>query len=154
MDQVRDLVAQGYEAEDDLYAPNTTVVTIPTKDSLLEAVEGIWGPERADELVESADDLTLNELLSVQAMYQMLWADNAVSFTANVDPDRYSAADVADHLRMFSGLIKGSTLFPEQSFPQAPYQRISKEEYEAAAAKSVEDGIDDGCAGGRGCPIR
>jgi ribonucleoside-triphosphate reductase len=92
-------------------------------------------------------------LFAFQAMYQMLWADNAVSFTANVDPDAYTADDVWLALDKFGGLIKGSTIFPEQSFPQAPYERITKQQYETAAAKAVEDGVDEECANGA-CPIK
>ncbi|ARQ94596.1 ribonucleotide reductase [Mycobacterium phage Journey13] len=144
------LVDQGYEVEDDLFAPNTAVVTIPTKDTLVQAVEDLGWDE---EIVESADDLTLNELLAFQALYQMCWADNAVSFTANVDPDAYLPRDVSEALRKFAGLIKGSTIFPESSFPQAPYERITKQQYESAAAKAVEDGVDEECANGA-CPIK
>ncbi|SUA14410.1 ribonucleoside-triphosphate reductase, adenosylcobalamin-dependent [Mycolicibacterium aichiense] len=66
-------------------------------------MEEIWGAERAEWLVQSADELSLREMLSVQATYQMCWADNAVSFTANVDPDAYSATDVAKSLKKFAG---------------------------------------------------
>ncbi|BBX09447.1 adenosylcobalamin-dependent ribonucleoside-triphosphate reductase [Mycolicibacterium aichiense] len=147
------LSREGYHVEDDLYAPNTAVVSIPTKDTLLAAVEEIWGAERAEWLVQSADELSLREMLSVQATYQMCWADNAVSFTANVDPDAYSATDVAKSLKKFAGVIKGSTIFPEASFPQAPYERITKQQYESAVAKAVSDGVDEECANGA-CPIK
>ena len=147
------LVDEGYEVEDDLFAPNTAVVSIPTKDTLVQAVVDLFGPE-GEEYVEAADDLTLTELLAFQALYQAAWADNAVSFTANVDPDRYTAEDVASVLQRFAGRIKGSTLFPEASFPQSPYERITKEEYEAAIVKSVADGIDEECSGNKGCPIK
>lgn len=153
MEQVENLRTQGYHVEKDLYAPDTLVVTIPTKDSLVEAVEAIHGPERAEELVQSVDELALTELLAFQAMYQTCWADNAVSFTANVDPDKYTAEDVSKQLVKFAGLIKGSTLFPEKSFPQAPYTRISKEEYESSVVKTVADGVDEDCANGS-CPVR
>lgn len=153
MEQVENLRTQGYHVEPDLFAPDTLVVTIPTKDSLVAAVEAIHGPERAEELVQSADELSLNELLAFQAMYQTYWADNAVSFTANVDPDKYTAEDVSKQLVKFAGLIKGSTLFPEKSFPQAPYTRISKEEYESSVVKTVADGVDEDCANGS-CPVR
>lgn len=152
--QVDELREQGFHVEDDLYAPDTLVVTIPTKDSLVAAVEAIHGPERAEELVQSADELSLNELLAFQAMYQTCWADNAVSFTANVDPDKYTAKDVSDQLVRFAGLIKGATVFPESSMPQSPYERITKEEYEASQAKSVSDGVDEECSNGGACPIR
>lgn len=150
--QVAYMSVQGYEIEDDLYAANTKVVTIPTKDSLLEAVEAIWGRERASDIVESADDLTLNEMLSFQAMYQMLWADNAVSFTANV-PQDVDPGSVAEQITKFGGLLKGCTIFPESSMPQAPYERISQQEYESSANRAVADGVDEECANGA-CPIR
>ena len=147
------LVREGYEVEEDLYAPNTAVVTIPTKDSLVEATEAIWGQQLAEELVQSADELSLNEMLGMQAVYQSCWADNAVSYTANVDPNRYTAADVAEQLKTFGGQLKGATLFPEASMPQSPYERITKQEYELATAKAVSDGVDEECASGA-CPIR
>ncbi|SHS89010.1 ribonucleoside-diphosphate reductase [Mycobacteroides abscessus subsp. abscessus] len=162
--QVDELREQGFHVEDDLYAPDTLVVTIPTKDTLVAAVEAIHGPERAEELVQSADELSLNELLAFQAMYQTCWADNAVSFTANVRTGTSESAihkvvagvtakDVSDQLVRFAGLIKGATVFPESSMPQSPYERISKEEYEASQAKSVSDGVDEDCSNGS-CPIR
>lgn len=146
------LVDEGYEVEDDLFAPNTAVVSIPTKDTLVQAVVDLYGRD-GEEIVESADDLTLTELLAFQALYQTCWADNAVSFTANVDPDAYTATDVANTLKRFAGLIKGSTIFPEASFEQAPYERITKQQYESAAAKAVADGVDENCASGA-CPIK
>ncbi|QKY78843.1 ribonucleotide reductase [Mycobacterium phage KingCyrus] len=144
--------ALGYHVEDDLFAPNTAVVTIPTKDTLVQAVVDRFGRD-GEEIVESADDLTLTQLLAFQALYQTCWADNAVSFTANVEPTVYSPADVAGVLERFAGLIKGSTIFPEASFEQAPYERITKQQYESAAAKAVEDGVDEMCANGA-CPIK
>lgn len=146
------LLDQGYEVEDDLFAPNTAVVSIPTKDTLVQDVVDRYGRDGED-LVEAANDLTLTQLMAFQALYQMLWADNAVSFTANVDPEAYEPEDVAGVLQRFAGLIKGSTIFPEASFPQAPYQRISKAEYEAALVKAVADGVDEECANGA-CPIK
>lgn len=147
-----ELIDQGYDVEPDLFAPNTSVVTIPTKDTLVQSVVDLYGPG-AEEIVEAANDLTLSQLIAFQALYQGNWADNAVSFTANVDPDAYTAGDVAEVLKKYAGRIKGSTIFPESSFPQAPYERISKEQYEAATTKSVADGVDEECSSGA-CPIR
>jgi len=146
------MVDEGYEVEDDLFAPNTAVVSIPTKDTLVQAVVDRYG-EAAEAIVEDASELTLRELIAFQSLYQTLWADNAVSFTANVDPERYSAEYVGDVLQEFAGKIKGSTIFPEASFPQAPYERITKQQYEEAVAKQVADGVDENCANGA-CPIK
>ena len=146
------LLDQGYDVEDDLFAPNTAVVSIPTKDTLVQSVSELHGKDGED-LVEAADDLSLTELIGFQALYQTNWADNAVSFTANVDPDKYSAEDVADTLKKFAGTIKGSTIFPEASFPQAPYERITKQQYKSAAVSAVSDGVDEECANGA-CPVK
>lgn len=146
------MMLEGYEIEKDLYAPNTAVVVIPTKDSLVQAVEDIFGPGH-ESIVEAASDLTLHQMLAFQVMYQELWADNAVSFTANVDPEAYNWEEVAEQLTYYGGRLKGATIFPEASIPQAPYTRITKEEYEAATASAVADGVDEDCANGS-CPIR
>jgi ribonucleoside-diphosphate reductase alpha chain/ribonucleoside-triphosphate reductase len=146
------LVSEGYDVEDDLFAPNTSVVTIPTKDTLVQEVVDRFGPSGED-VVEAADDLTLEQLMAFQALYQTCWADNAVSFTANVDPAAYTSEYVADVLQEFSGKIKGSTIFPEASFPQAPYERVTKAEYESASVKAISDGVDENCANGA-CPVK
>lgn len=143
----------GYKVEDCMYAANTAVVEIPTKDSLVQAVEGIHGPEAAQELVQGADELALEDMLNMQAMYQKYWADNAVSYTANIDAGIYEPDTVANHLVTYGGRLKGATVFPESSMAQAPYERVTKEEYEAATAKDVSDGVDEDCANGS-CPIR
>jgi ribonucleoside-triphosphate reductase len=152
MEQVRKLAAEGFEVEDDLFAPNTAVVSIPTKDTLVQAVTDMYGSEGED-FVEAVDDLSLNALLAFQAMYQECWADNAVSFTANFEPSQYSPEHVAGQITAFGGKIKGGTLFPEASFPQSPYERLTRWEYESAVAKQISDGIDEDCASGA-CPVR
>lgn len=152
MSQVNELEAQGFLVEDDMYAPNTVVVAIPTKDSLVQAVEDLLGDEAVD-LVEAADDLTLKQMLEFQALYQELWADNAVSFTANVDPNVYTPDHVRLQVQEFGGRLKGATVFPEASMPQSPYERLDRWEYESAKAKQVADGVDEDCGTG-GCPVR
>ncbi|MBF6287144.1 ribonucleoside-triphosphate reductase, adenosylcobalamin-dependent [Nocardia cyriacigeorgica] len=144
--------ADGYKVEDCLYADNTAVVEIPTKDSLVQAVEDIHGAESAQELVQGADELLITNMLEMQAMYQKYWADNAVSYTANIYPG-FDPERMAKMIQKFGGRLKGMTVFPESSMAQAPYERISKEEYESATAKDVADGVDENCASGA-CPIR
>jgi ribonucleoside-triphosphate reductase len=144
--------AEGYLVEDDMYAANTAVVAIPTKDTLVQAVTDIYG-DAGEEFVEAANDLTLSRMLAFQRLYQQHWADNAVSFTANVDPLQYKPSHVEEQLLAFAGQIKGSTIFPEASMPQAPYERLERWEYESAVAKQVADGVDEECANGA-CPVR
>ena len=144
--------ADGFKVEDCQYAANTAVIEIPTKDSLVQEVENRYGRD-GEELVEAADDLSLRDLLTFQALYQTHWADNAVSFTANVDPQQYSPSHVEGQIRDFAGQLKGATIFPESSMPQSPYERLERWEYESAVAKQVSDGIDEDCTTGA-CPVR
>jgi len=150
VEQYRD---QGYGVEADMYAPQTTVVSLPTKDSLLAQVERLY-PEAAEEIVESAADLSLQQMLAFQEMYQRFWADNAVSYTVNIDPADYTVDEVAKAIRDFGPNLKGATVFPEMSMPQSPYERITKEDYELYEdwQRDVADGVDEACL--TGCPIK
>ena len=145
--------ARGYDVEPCQYAPSTTVVSIPTMDSLLAEVESLYGAESAARIVESAEDLDLYDMLGFQAMYQENWADNAVSYTVNIDPEKYTVPEVMMALMTFQGQLKGATIFPEKSRPQSPYERISKEQFEAFEATQTADGVDEDCASGA-CPVR
>jgi ribonucleoside-triphosphate reductase (thioredoxin) len=146
-----DYVNRGFHVEPSLVEENTMIVTIPTKDILMDQVAACgFDPE---EIIECAADLTLDQMLAFQCMYQTYYADNAVSFTANIDPNKYSVASVMDIIKFWGPRIKGMTVFPEKSFEQAPYTRITKEAYEMSLAKSVDASVDDECATGA-CPVR
>jgi len=146
-----DYVNRGYHVEPSLVEENTMIVTIPTKDILMDQVlDNGFDPEK---VVESAAELTLDEMLTFQEMYQRCWADNAVSFTANIDPSLYTVDDIMNHILEFGPKLKGMTVFPEKSIPQSPYTRITKMDYELSAAKSVDASVDDECATGA-CPVR
>ncbi|MFJ8930625.1 ribonucleoside-triphosphate reductase, adenosylcobalamin-dependent [Streptomyces sp. NPDC102364] len=143
--QVEEYRRQGYHVEPDKYAANTSVVTIPTKDPLVDL-----------EAFQHAGELSLKDMLGVQALYQEHWADQAVSYTANVDPAAYSVDDLVEALIPFLPKLKGTTVFPELSFEQPPYERIAKEEYERLAAavgvETADTSYDELCASGA-CPI-
>lgn len=146
-----DYANRGFHVEPSLVEENTMIVTIPTKDILMDQVlDKGFDPEK---VVQSAADLKLHEMLLFQEMYQKYWADNAVSFTANINPDDYTVEDIMEHIKAFGPLLKGMTVFPEKSFEQAPYTRITKEAYEMSVAKSVDASVDDECATGA-CPVR
>ena len=149
---VADYLARGYHVEPCKYAPDTTVVAIPTKDSLLADVEALYG-DRAEEIVESAADVSLRDMLAFQAMYQSEWADNAVSYTVNVDPGKYTVEELAGELLRYGSHLKGATVFPEMSREQSPYERLTRDEYEQYATTEVADSLDEACASGA-CPIR
>jgi adenosylcobalamin-dependent ribonucleoside-triphosphate reductase len=151
VEQFEALKAQGYKYEDDISAPNTVIIEIPTMEKLVQEVIDLgYDPE----IVESADEISLDDMFAVQAFIQRVWADNAVSFTANVEVGKYSPDDLAALLEKWLPNLKGTTIFPDVSRPQSPYERISREEYEALTGpKDIADSIDEECASGA-CPIR
>lgn len=146
---------QGFKTEMCQYdkSGNTMIVEFPTKDLLLDQVEALgYRPEEAATLVEQADELSLDDMLAFQAMLQEEWADNAVSYTANVRPG-LDPQEVAEVVAQWLPMLKGTTIMVDGSRPQAPFERITAEQYETATATRVADGIDEECASGA-CPIR
>jgi adenosylcobalamin-dependent ribonucleoside-triphosphate reductase len=147
--QVEEYRRKGYRVEPCQYAANTSVVEIPTKDRLLDELE-------YPEYFQHAGDLTIRDMLEVQRMYQMHWADQAVSYTVNVDPSLYEPEGLAGLLAEYLPDLKGTTVFPEMSMPQSPYERISFEEYKARAEEVgievTDTGYDEVCASGA-CPV-
>jgi adenosylcobalamin-dependent ribonucleoside-triphosphate reductase len=141
----------GFEVEVDGYdqSGRTAIVVYPTKDPLVEQVEALGFPA---ELVESADELSVSDMLRFQACYQENYADNAVSFTVNVKPDAHPAK-VSETILDYLPRLKGTTIMVDESRPQAPYTRITRAQYEQATRHTVEDAIDLDCATGA-CPIR
>lgn len=151
VEQFNKLVAEGYEWEEALNEPNTRIVVIPTKEKLVEEVEAL-GMDPS--IIESANEISLWDMLEVQKMLQQVWADNGVSYTVNIDPEKYSPDELSSALKEFLPELKGTTVFPEISRPQSPYERITKEEYEALTGpKAVADSVDEECTSGA-CPIR
>lgn len=160
---------QGYKVEVDQYDPsgNTVIVVYPTKEKLVAEVEAMGYD---DDIVESADELTVDQMLAFQQMYQELYADNAVSYTVNVaaephqnkalmetgaslppSPERLAEVSEVIHKRL--PYLKGTTIMVDGTRPQAPYTRISKADYELQEATLIADSTDEECANGA-CPVR
>src|SRR6202000_1410491 len=110
-----ELATQGYHIEDCLYAADTAVVSFPTKERLV---------DEARYLVESVDQLDVHDQLSFQSALQQCWASNAVSYTVSINPESVTPEILAGALKWWLPTLKGCTVYPEQSRPQAPYERI------------------------------
>ncbi|WP_432006273.1 ribonucleoside-triphosphate reductase, adenosylcobalamin-dependent [Streptomyces parvus] len=129
---------------------NTMVVAYPTKEKLVAEVEGLGYPA---EIVESADEIGLYDMLNFQAMYQTNYADNAVSFTVNFPEGRYTTEWAAGIIEAFLSELKGTTLMPDGTREQAPYERITEDQFNSYEVTAVEDSTDEDCATGA-CPVR
>lgn len=151
-DTVLQAKEDGFEVEQDMYdrSGNTMVVVYPTKDKLVSEVEALgWGAA----LVESADEISVTDALAFQAMYQKHYADNAVSYTVNFPEGSVTHEELAEALKEYLPLLKGTTVMPDGTRPQAPYERLTEAEFLSYLATRVEDSVDEECAKGA-CPIR
>lgn len=136
-----------YDHEMSIYTTNTTVVSFPTKDSVLERLT----PEQAD-LIVDAGELSADHALRLQAIIQEYYADNAISLTINVPPDQYSVDELIETILKWLPKVKGMTVFPEQSRPQSPLIRITQEAYEAYQNRDTSQPDIDQCQGA--CPVK
>lgn len=143
--------AEGFDVETCIYdsSGNTAVITFPTKDRLVVEVEAMgYDPG----IVESADQLSLGQMLAFQTMYQAHYADNAVSFTANV-PEGLDVEGTMDIIKGWLPYLKGTTIMVDGTREQAPYERISEAEFAQYTLTRVEDSVDEECSTGA-CPVR
>ncbi len=108
-----------------------------------------------EELIEEVSDINIHDLFAVQAFFQEHFANNAVSFTANI-PENMKLSDLKEALWEWLPYLKGTTVFPDMSRPQSPYERIDKQKFleltglrnEIETGQAVED-----CANGA-CPVK
>ncbi|QYW07967.1 hypothetical protein SEA_TRISTE_48 [Streptomyces phage Triste] len=149
---VQDAMNAGHLVEQCIYdqSGNTMVVAYPTKEKLVAEVEAMG---IAAHVVESADEIPLDAMLAFQAMYQTEYADNAVSFTVNFPEGQYDVDEAAEIIRGWLPDLKGTTLMPDGTRAQAPYERLTAEEFAQYEVVSVEDSTDENCANGA-CPVR
>lgn len=128
--------------EDDLYSDNTAVVSFVCRDQIFDLI-----PPEKHHLIQSADELGVADHLAVLELVQNSYADNAVSYTANVPPD-LSPASLYNALQLFGPFLKGVTIMPDGTRPQAPFERLS-----APAPEARTDASFDECSTGA-CPVR
>jgi adenosylcobalamin-dependent ribonucleoside-triphosphate reductase len=99
---------------------HTSVVYFPIKS----------GAKRAER------DVSIFEKMALAATAQRYWSDNSVSVTISFDPETESQ-HVGTVLHMYDGQLKTVSFLPSgnMTYPQMPYQQITKEEYEEAQSK-------------------
>lgn len=93
-------------------------------------------PVDAGEGVRTLDSVSMWEQLSLAALLQRHWADNAVSCTVTFDPAR-EGSDVPRALEYFDRQLKGVAFLPraeKAAYQQMPYEAITPEQYASSAA--------------------
>ena len=105
----------GYHVEKDAYSPNTMVASFPVHEPFFQ---------------KGKSEATMWEQLEIAAAYQHYWADNSVSVTVTFNGDE--AKDIKTALEMYESRLKAVSFlrFQETGYEQAPYEPITKEQYE------------------------
>lgn len=100
--------------------PNTTAIYFPVKENFFS---------------KNKYDVSMWEQLEMAAQYQAYWADNQVSATITFTPEE--AKDIKNALELYETRLKGISFLPlmDHKYEHAPYQTITKEEYEIANSK-------------------
>ena len=110
----------GYVIEEDSYSPNTYCVEFPVHEPFF---------------VKGKRDVSMWEQLEIAAQYQNYWADNSVSITVTFKPDE--AGQIKDALEMYETRLKAVSFlkYEETGYEQAPYEPITKEQYQKMVEK-------------------
>ena len=105
----------GYRVEKDKYSPRTSVVYFPVHEKYFDRSKG---------------QVSLWEQLENVAQMQQYWSDNAVSATISFKAEE--AEDIKNALELYETRLKSISFLPLENhgYEQAPYQKISREEYE------------------------
>jgi hypothetical protein len=115
-DMLPALEAAGYKIEPDHYSPNTMCVEFPVHE---------------EHFKKGKREITMWEQLEIAAQYQHFWADNSVSITVTFKPEE--AGDIKTALEMYETRLKAVSFlrYEETGYVQAPYEPITREQYEA-----------------------
>ena len=114
------LIEAGYHVEPDAYSPNTMCVSFPVHE---------------EHFIKGKKDATMWEQLEIAAQYQHYWADNSVSVTVTFQEHEQEHLKTA--LEMYETRLKAVSFlrYSETGYVQAPYEAITKEEYNEMASK-------------------
>jgi len=110
----------GYIIEVDTYSPNTMVVEFPVHEPYF---------------TKGKRDVSMWEQLEIAAQYQHYWADNSVSITVTFQESE--AKQIKNALEMYESRLKAVSFlkYEETGYQQAPYEPITKEQYEIMTSK-------------------
>ena len=114
------LIKSGYNIEDDKYSPNTSVVEFPIHEPFFS---------------KGKRDVSMWEQLEIAAQYQYYWADNSVSVTVSFKPSEKT--QIKDALEMYETRLKAVSFlkYEHTGYEQAPYEPITKKQYEKMIKK-------------------
>ena len=109
------LIESNYRVEESIYGDNSWVVYFAVEEKNFE---------------RSKKEVSIWEQISNAILLQKYWSDNQVSITVTFDKEQ-EGKDIPKILEIFGDQLKAISFLPlgKKSYPQAPYQEISKVEY-------------------------
>jgi adenosylcobalamin-dependent ribonucleoside-triphosphate reductase len=114
-DLIAPIKKAGYHVEEDSYSPNTVVAEFPVHEEYFD---------------RSKNEVSIWEQVANAIDYQGLWSDNQVSITVTFKKEE--AKEIERVLEFCEDKLKSISFLPikEHGYKQAPYEEISKEQYE------------------------
>jgi len=119
-DLIEPIKKAGYRVVEDLYSPNTVVAEFPVHEKYFD---------------RSKKDVSIWEQAENAAAYQKYWSDNQVSITITFKEEE--ADQIKYVLECYEDKLKSVSFLPlkEHGYKQAPYEEITKEQYEEMISK-------------------
>ncbi len=119
-DLIEPIKNAGYKIEDDLYSPNTVVAEFPIHEKYFD---------------RSKNEVSIWEQAENAAAYQKYWSDNQVSITITFREEESN--QIKHVLECYEDKLKSVSFLPikEHGYKQAPYEEITKEQYEIMMSK-------------------
>ena len=101
-------------------------------------------PVKSENYEKSKDEVSVWEQMALVADLQAFWSDNSVSSTVTFRPEE--KADLIQALREYETKIKSVSFLPlsDHGYEQAPYIKITEEEYLDLLAKTEPLDVEDG----------
>ena len=144
--------SEGYESFVDEDSKNTEYIVYWCEDPLVAKVRAAGMEPK--EILEGQSEIGFEASLKVQAMVQECFADNAISFTINLEPESMPTEEEMEHA-LISNLkrLKGTTVFPNKSRRNNPIQPVTKAQFDSYSGPKEIAQIEDECKGGA-CPVK
>ena len=119
-DLIEPIKKAGYRVVEDLYSPNTVVAEFPVHEKYFD---------------RSKKDVSIWEQAENAAAYQKYWSDNQVSITITFKEEETNQIKYV--LECYEDKLKSVSFLPlkEHGYKQAPYEEITKEQYEEMISK-------------------
>jgi hypothetical protein len=127
-DLIEPIKNAGYNVEKDSYSPNTVVAEFPIHEKYFD---------------RSKNEVSIWEQAENAAAYQKYWSDNQVSITITFTEEETN--QIKHVLECYEDKLKSVSFLPikEHGYKQAPYEEITKEQYEEMISKLKPFNLDE-----------